>query len=121
MSRIAISKVEISPDLLGFLQAASMGGDPHLVESDCRISHGRRLGISQGVYYALIPPSARKGDLCCIFFGGNTPFIIRPAPAGAGLAGYYQFVGEAYVSGIMEGQIVKRFQREFQEQDIILV
>jgi len=122
MSRIAISKVEISPDLLGFLQAASMGGDPHLVESDCRISYGRRLGISQSAYYALIPPNARKGDLCCIFFGGNTPFIIRPGPAGAGLAGHYQFVGEAYVSGIMEGQIVKRFQRgEFQEQDIILV
>jgi hypothetical protein len=99
-----------------------MGGDPHLVELDCRISHKRQLGILQGTYYALIPPSIRKGDLYYIFFGGNTPFIIRPAPAGTGLAGYYQFVGEAYVSGIIEGQIVKRFQRgEFQEQDIILV
>jgi hypothetical protein len=34
----------------------------------------------------------------CVLYGGQTPFILRPKVE------RYQFIGECYVHGIMEGE-----------------
>jgi hypothetical protein len=42
-----------------------------------------------------------SGDLVCILFGGNVPFILRE------VKGKYQFIGECYVHGIMWGEALR--------------
>jgi hypothetical protein len=79
----------------------------------------RRFIVTQSGYYGLAPITARAGDTCCIIFGARTPFIVRPV---AHLLRQYKLIGEAYVHGIMKGEIVeRRANGEFQEDAIILV
>jgi hypothetical protein len=119
LSRIVLTEAEVSLGLIEFLEGKSIGGDSRLIESDCQISQGLRFAISLGGFYALIPPCAREGDLLCIIFGASTPFIIRPVPVSDS---HYQLVGETFVSGAMEGEIVKGFRGgDFVEKDIIIV
>ena len=49
------------------------------------------------------PVQTRLGDIICIFYGGSTPFIIRDR-----MMGGHVLVGEAYVHGIMDGELVDR-------------
>lgn len=44
----------------------------------------------------MAPPSAIKGDLLCILFGGETPYVLRPSSSEG-----YQLVGEAYAHRLM--------------------
>jgi hypothetical protein len=46
-------------------------------------------------------------DYVCILRGGMVPFILRKRGDG-----YWEFVGEAYVHGIMDGGFVKRAKKE---------
>lgn len=51
--------------------------------------------------YLGLGPVCEVGDLVCVLFGGETPFILRPKN------GCFLFVGDVYVHGIMEGEAVK--------------
>ena len=44
------------------------------------------------------PDGIRAGDLVCVLYGGNVPFVLHPDGQGQ-----YTLVGECYVSGIMQG------------------
>jgi hypothetical protein len=48
------------------------------------------------------PPNLQVGDLVCIIRNTYTPFIIRPRP---GDSGHNELVGEAYVHGLMYGEV----------------
>jgi hypothetical protein len=50
---------------------------------------------------------ARDDDMLCIPIGGEVPWIIRPLPGG-----YYEFVDECYVAGIMDGQMMERLETD---------
>ena len=52
------------------------------------------MGITMGV--------PRDGDCVCILLGGDTPFVIRPK------GDEWQFIAEAYVHGIMDGEAMSR-------------
>ena len=79
----------------------------------------RRFIVTQNGYYGLAPPTARAGDTCCIISSAKTPFIVRPV---AHVPQHYKLIGEAYVYGMMKGEILeRRADGEFQEEDIILV
>lgn len=45
---------------------------------------------------------ARKGDLVCILHGSEVPFVIRKEAGGK-----YLLIGECYMHGIMEGELLK--------------
>ncbi|KAM0492237.1 hypothetical protein ACHAP8_010100 [Fusarium lateritium] len=51
-------------------------------------------------------PDIRDGDFIAILKGGNMPFILRKAKIDK-VNVYYQFIGQAYVHGIMDGQILE--------------
>lgn len=42
-----------------------------------RAALGRRFFVSKKGFLGLAPGKARLGDLICILFGGQTPFILR--------------------------------------------
>ncbi|GME28878.1 uncharacterized protein K452DRAFT_353118 [Neofusicoccum parvum] len=62
----------------------------------------RRMGTTEKGYLGLLPRQTKPGDVVCILLGCNVPFIIRKADKGM-----YRLVGECYVHGIMEGEVVE--------------
>ncbi|KAI5920639.1 heterokaryon incompatibility protein-domain-containing protein [Camillea tinctor] len=73
-----------------------------LVRSKC---YNRYLFSTRNGYLGL-GPDCRAGDLVCLLFGGEVPFVLRPKD------GHYQLVGDAYVHGIMEGEAIHRDDEE---------
>lgn len=71
-----------------------------LIESSLeKWSSRRRLCTTSKGGLASVPPKAQDGDLICIIYGGEVPYVLRPhAP------GVYTLVGECYVDGIMHGE-----------------
>ncbi|KAH7092147.1 heterokaryon incompatibility protein-domain-containing protein [Paraphoma chrysanthemicola] len=74
-------------------------------ERDTQNCDGRRLGILKSGKLALIPKFAQNGDACAILAGMATPFILRRADANLHGEGYHHLVGEAYVRGVMRGEL----------------
>ncbi|KAF2423016.1 HET-domain-containing protein [Tothia fuscella] len=62
-------------------------------------------------YVGLGSNALRVDDVVCVLFGGRVPFVLRPC------GGYYQFVGDAYVHGMMDGEAMDRYEKgEYREQ-----
>jgi hypothetical protein len=60
----------------------------------------RRLFITEKGYMGLGPSDAEKGDTVAVILGCNVPVIIREKES------KWNFVGESYVCGIMDGEIM---------------
>ncbi|OCK78033.1 hypothetical protein K432DRAFT_281275, partial [Lepidopterella palustris CBS 459.81] len=68
----------------------------------------RRFFFTPDGYFGLGPSTIEPGDLVCILYGGDIPYILRenpvhrddvePAPA------LFTFIGECYVHGVMDGE-----------------
>lgn len=61
-----------------------------------------RLVVTKQGYVGLAPRDARKGDLVCILSGYSVPAVLRRKEDGS-----FQFVGESYMQGFMEGQALE--------------
>jgi hypothetical protein len=62
----------------------------------------RRPFMSRKGYVGLGPAIMLPGDLICILFGAQVPYILRPSHDGK-----HTFVGEAYCDGIMDGEFME--------------
>lgn len=73
--------------LLDFIEGArhSCSGRPYVSTKK------RRLGLA--------PPGVQEGDVICIFYGANVPYVVRFGRSGVG-----KLIGDAYVNGIMYGE-----------------
>ena len=58
------------------------------------------LATAQG-HLANVSRASRIGDVVAIIYGCKTPFVMRPVEQG------YTLIGECYVHGIMDGEIIK--------------
>lgn len=65
-------------------------------------------------YLGLTEQGCCIGDTVCIFLGGAVPFIIRTQSDGT-----YRLHGEAYVHGMMDGEVLKKLLRKDQTSEII--
>lgn len=65
-------------------------------------SSGRKYIGSQRGYLGVGPTTTLQGDVIAIMLGMDTPLVLRPAGDD-----HYQIVGEAYVHGIMDGEVMK--------------
>ncbi|KAK4960681.1 hypothetical protein LTR28_005030 [Elasticomyces elasticus] len=63
---------------------------------------GRTYFTTMKRYMGLGPKYARQGDKICVFTGSHVPFIVRPHRDQS-----YQLVGECYVHGIMQGEVLR--------------
>lgn len=71
-----------------------------LVESDLWIwAAGRLLCTTEKGRLASVPRATEEGDLICILYGGEVPYILRPRKDSE-----YMVVGECYMDGIMYGK-----------------
>jgi hypothetical protein len=51
-------------------------------------------------HLGLAPIETQENDIVCVLLGGDMPFILRPN------GDHYTFVGETYVYGIMDGEVL---------------
>lgn len=65
-------------------------------------TRGRVLMASATGYIGLVPHGTREGDLLFVAMGADVPYVIRPLADDDG----YELIGEAYVQGVMDGEIV---------------
>lgn len=72
-----------------------------LVCHEVPVAHGRLLFISTSGFMGLVPPKAIPGDEIALIFGANVPFVVRKQ------SDHYQFIGECYVYGIMDGEALE--------------
>lgn len=64
-------------------------------------TRGRVFFTTSTGYIGIAPRGTRDGDLVFVVMGADVPFILRPYDDG------YELIGEAYVQGIMEGEIIQ--------------
>ncbi|KAL1857044.1 hypothetical protein Daus18300_010492 [Diaporthe australafricana] len=64
---------------------------------ECAIE--RRFGWCENGWLCLLPEETHKDDRIVLVEGGKVPLVLRPDGDG-----YYMFVGEAYIHGIMDGE-----------------
>lgn len=64
-------------------------------------SSGRRYFVSQQGYLGLGPSTISAGDIIAIILGLDTPLVLRAIDKD-----HYQILGEAYVHGIMDGELM---------------
>jgi hypothetical protein len=82
--------------------------EPQGLRNAARAIAGRVFGLTDRCYAGLFPSNTRYGDRICIFQGFRVPFVLR-----RGSEGCWILVGDAYVHGMMQGEMVgdgSRFQ-----------
>lgn len=85
-----------------------------LLNSMSKYTIGRNMCVTEKGYLGRVPMGSKVGDIICILFGGGVPFALRESGEG-----YYRFIGECYVHGIMDGEAVEGrdlegFARDFE-------
>jgi hypothetical protein len=75
----------------------------------------RKLITTKSGYLGLAPEQVQKDDLVAILFGCNFPVILRPSGQ------HYIYIGECYIDGIMNGELINPSDREpYEEVDIAI-
>jgi hypothetical protein len=59
----------------------------------------------RGYFLATSHGKIQAGDIVCVLLGGSVPYILRPKDD------YYILIGEAYVHGIMDGEVLEAVNR----------
>ncbi|KAF7562057.1 hypothetical protein G7046_g2090 [Stylonectria norvegica] len=67
----------------------------------------RRFYVTDTGYMGLGNHNMQEGDLIVVLFGLRVPCVLRPK--GTDLNAGYEFVGEAYCQGLMNGEVIKTF------------
>jgi Fe-S cluster biosynthesis and repair protein YggX len=77
-----------------------------------RLSPERRLCITNEGYIGMVPPYSSVGDVVCLISGARVPYVFRPTPKSGCKSEnsllQCHLVGEAYVHGVMDGNLIKR-------------
>ena len=65
-------------------------------------------GDENDAYLGIASVEVRSGDYVCVILGGDVPFILRPLHGSSTTqtARTWAFIGESYVHGIMDGELM---------------
>jgi hypothetical protein len=82
---------------------------------------GRCFFVTESGYFGVGPYIMKRGDKCVLIKGARVPFVLRNAEAeDIGKPRSYKVLGESYVHGIMNGELVEG-QDGKEWQSIVLV
>jgi hypothetical protein len=70
-----------------------------------RLFDGRCLALTVDGYLALVPEVTIENDLIFVVAGSAAPLVLRPRNGG------YEYLGESYVHGVMDGEVVEWLDR----------
>lgn len=66
---------------------------------DTVVTMARRLMVSERGHIGMAASRARRGDLICVLYGCSIPVLLRKVENGR-----YEFIGECYLDGFMDGE-----------------
>ncbi|KAJ4344205.1 hypothetical protein N0V95_006245 [Ascochyta clinopodiicola] len=69
---------------------------------------GRLFGITEGGRIGFVPFETRSGDFVAVMPGGKVPYVLRKLNGedeGSSQSDRYQFLGDAYIHGVMHGEV----------------
>jgi hypothetical protein len=81
-------------------------------------------GDKNDAYLGMASVEVRSGDYVCVLLGGDVPFILRPlhGTSTTQTARTWQFIGESYVHGIMDGEFMScTSESDHDLEDFLLV
>ena len=88
-----------------------------------RVAATRSLCVTEGGYLVMAPLQAERGDHVCLLSGGKLPYIVRASISKetlmVGKGTPLEFIGDAYVHGLMKEEAMRRTSLKF--EDIILI
>ena len=95
--------VDMSKEAPTDLQRAALA-----MEGDLRRTMGRRIAITPHGRLGIVEArSTRLGDTLCIFHGVSVPFVLAPTTDGR-----FKLAGQAYIHGVMGGELVDQSKAE---------
>ncbi|KAK4034481.1 heterokaryon incompatibility protein-domain-containing protein [Parachaetomium inaequale] len=98
-------------DWEGKVSRGEVGGD---YRESMKYVVGKRPFLAGEGYLGMGPAEVQGGDVVVVFCGGRVPFVLRPSESKLGGEEVFEFVGEAYCDGVMDGEVVGRRElREF--------
>ncbi|KAJ9607914.1 hypothetical protein H2200_007993 [Cladophialophora chaetospira] len=81
--------------------------EQRLVSDIKSAAEGRRFFIDAAGRPGLGPLEVRPGDVLAILAGGRVPYVLRKSTSNtAGNPNNFYFIGECYVDGVMQGQLL---------------
>ncbi|OCK72955.1 hypothetical protein K432DRAFT_340879, partial [Lepidopterella palustris CBS 459.81] len=75
---------------------------------------GRKFFVTKRGYFGLAPKEAKTGDRITVLFGLDVPLVCRKKEDSG-----YKVVGESYVHGLMEGELIEKWENGQVEAGII--
>ena len=110
-----LADAESSPNGVRGLTEAMHGFETHryIEASIDRWSSKRRFCITNSGALACVPKATCHGDIICVLFGGEVPYVLRPTGTGR-----FSVVGECYLHGIMNGESLS-FDTEIREFQLV--
>jgi hypothetical protein len=75
---------------------------PTILYEECG-DYKRAFFVSDSGFMGFAPRAALPGDAVCVLHGATTPFVLRRDGGG----GYWKLLGECYVFGIMNGEVME--------------
>jgi hypothetical protein len=79
-----------------------------IIDQSCAATIRRRFFITDQGYFGLASTAVQKGDMICVLFGGRVPYVLRWSSESSS----HEFLGDAYVHGIMHGEVLKGLQSD---------
>lgn len=79
------------------------------------VCYGRSFVVTREGHYGLGPRITEPGDMCCVLFGSDVPFVLRRRETGQE---GFKFVGECYLQGFMEGQAITKLHNGMAERTV---
>jgi hypothetical protein len=83
--------------------------DPEAFHETGRVARGvgadRRLCTTKSGLIGMAPKYAKLGDRVAVMTGCDMPFVLRPKGE------HYEFIGAAFVEGLMKGEAIERVER----------
>jgi hypothetical protein len=99
---------------------------PSLVPQDTleagieKFALGRRFFITKKGYFGLGPQKSEPGDRIAVLFGSGVPFVLRKCPSRSGTRAW-RIIGECYVHGIMQGEVIRKWELGSAESQMLLL
>ena len=97
------AKVPSFVDIHVLRKLADGGNADRFLDAAATACAWRQTFETKGGLIGVGPRSVAEGDVICILFGADIPFVIRPQGAAA-----YSVVGECYIGPLMRGEAVQK-------------
>ena len=90
--------------------------DANLYLDEIYDAHFKSLCLTESGSLGLVPMIAQPGDRFCVFPGLPTPMVLRPWSDNK-----YKLVGEAYLNGVMQGEVITKLEEGAVESETIVI